>query len=49
MQLYTGLVYRGPSLIDEILDGLSARRRGARRGAIADLVGTRAREWALAP
>ena len=49
VQLYTGLVYRGPSLIDEILDGLSRALAARGVGAIADLVGTRAREWALAP
>ncbi len=49
VQLYTGLVYRGPSLIDEILDALSRAVAARGVGAIADLVGTRAREWALAP
>ena len=49
VQLYTGLVYRGPSLIGEILDGLA--RAVAARGVddLAALVGTQAREWALAP
>jgi len=44
VQLYTGLVYRGPRLIDEILDGLS--RAVAARGDLASLVGSRARQWA---
>ncbi len=44
VQLYTGLVYRGPGLIDEILDGLS--RTVAARGDLAALVGIRARDWA---
>ncbi len=44
VQVYTGLVYRGPALIDEILDGLALAVE--RRGPLAALVGTRAREWA---
>ena len=44
VQLYTGLVYRGPALIGEILDGLAASVE--RRGPLAALVGARAREWA---
>jgi dihydroorotate dehydrogenase len=44
VQLYTGLVYRGPGLIDEILDGLS--RAAAARGDLAALVGIGARDWA---
>jgi dihydroorotate dehydrogenase len=47
LQLYTGLIYRGPGLIDEILDGLSAA--AATRGvtSICDLTGVGAREWAV--
>jgi dihydroorotate dehydrogenase len=44
VQVYTGLVYRGPALIGEILEGL-ARTVGG-RGTLAALIGTRAREWA---
>ena len=44
VQVYTGLVYRGPALIGEILDGLAAAVEG--RGPLAALIGTRAREWA---
>ncbi len=40
----TGLVYRGPALIGEILDGLALAVE--RRGPLAALTGTRAREWA---
>ena len=43
-QVYTGLVYRGPALIGEILDGLALAVE--RRGPLAALIGTRAREWA---
>jgi dihydroorotate dehydrogenase len=43
VQLYTGLVYRGPGLVKEILAGLGAllERDGARR--VADVVGADAR------
>ena len=44
VQLYTGLVYRGPALVAEILDGLAAAV--AERGALVALIGTRARDWA---
>ena len=44
VQIYTGLVYRGPALIGEILGGLAAAVE--RRGPLAALIGTRAREWA---
>ena len=43
-QVYTGLVYRGPALIGEILDGLAAAVE--KRGPLAALTGARAREWA---
>ena len=33
VQLYTGLALKGAGVVEEILDGLSARSRGARRGA----------------
>jgi dihydroorotate dehydrogenase len=46
VQIYTGMIFRGPGVIDEILDGLS--RAPAARGAasLGALVGTQAREWA---
>ncbi len=47
VQLYTGLVYRGPALIDEILDGLGAAVATSGAGSVADLVGRAARDWAL--
>lgn len=45
LQLYTGLVYRGPALVTDILRHLAAavRRTGSR--SIADLVGTRSEDW----
>jgi dihydroorotate dehydrogenase len=44
VQVYTGLVYRGPALIGEILDGLAAAV--GQHGPLAALVGGRARQWA---
>ena len=46
VQIYTGMIYRGPGVIDEILDGLSriVAVRGA--GGLVDLVGVGARDWA---
>jgi dihydroorotate dehydrogenase len=46
VQLYTGLVYRGPALIGEILDGLAAAVPEG--GDLASRVGARARQWAAA-
>ncbi|MGD1037154.1 MAG: quinone-dependent dihydroorotate dehydrogenase [Roseiarcus sp.] len=47
VQLYTALIYRGPGLIDEILDGLSRALAARGAGGLADLVGVGAREWAV--
>ena len=47
VQTYTGLIYRGLPLIDEILDGFSRALTSRRVTAISDLVGTRARDWAI--
>jgi len=47
VQLYTGLIYRGPRVIDEILSGLSRAVATRAVSGIADLVGRTAREWAL--
>jgi dihydroorotate dehydrogenase len=46
VQIYTGLIYRGPGLVGEILRGLSAEvaRRGA--ASVSALVGARAEEFA---
>ena len=48
VQLYTGLVYRGPGLVGEILAGLSRilDRRGL--ASIADAVGSERERWARA-
>jgi dihydroorotate dehydrogenase len=47
VQLYTGLIYRGPRVIGEILDGLSRAVAARNVDGLADLVGRSAREWAL--
>ena len=47
VQLYTALVYRGLSLIDEILDGLSLALTSRGLARIGDLTGKGAREWAI--
>jgi dihydroorotate dehydrogenase len=49
IQLYTGLVYEGPRLIDRIKDGLIAAIERANASSITDLVGTKAEEWARRP
>jgi dihydroorotate dehydrogenase len=46
VQIYTGMIYRGPGVIDQILDGLSRALTARRAGSLADLVGVGAREWA---
>jgi dihydroorotate dehydrogenase len=49
IQLYTGLVYEGPGLIDRIKDGLVAAIERANLSSISDLVGTKAEDWARRP
>jgi dihydroorotate dehydrogenase len=49
VQLYTGLIYEGPGLIQRIKDELAAAVRQAGARSIADLVGRRAAEWAAKP
>jgi dihydroorotate dehydrogenase len=46
VQLYTGFVYRGPGLIDEILDGLTKEISSRGVANIGRLVGVKASEWA---
>ena len=46
IQLYTGLVYEGPSLIGRIKEGLAAAVVVRGVAKLQDLVGTRAQEWA---
>lgn len=46
IQLYTALVYRGPELIDEILDGITLRVRQRGLASFADAIGSRADHWA---
>ena len=47
VQLYTGLIYRGLPLIDEILDGFSEALAESRATSISALVGADAKDWAV--
>jgi dihydroorotate dehydrogenase len=49
MQLYTGLIYEGPGLIQRIKDELAAAVRRAGVLAVSDLVGRAAKIWAAKP
>ena len=49
LQLYTGLIYGGPSLIGRITEHLAQACRERRVSSVTDLVGTRAAEWAAKP
>ncbi|RIA56842.1 quinone-dependent dihydroorotate dehydrogenase [Dichotomicrobium thermohalophilum] len=49
VQLYSGLIYEGVGLVAEILNGLAAALDRAGAATLADLRGTRAREWAAEP
>ncbi len=46
VQLYTGLIYAGPSLITEIKHALTAAVRRSGAASLSELVGRRAAEWA---
>ncbi len=46
IQLYTGLVYRGPGLIERIKEHLTGAVRAAKANAISDLIGLDAETWA---
>lgn len=49
LQLYTGLIYEGPSLIGRINAHLARACRTRGVASISDLVGTRAPNWAAKP
>jgi len=49
IQLYTGLIYEGPGLIQRIKSGLVAAVARAGQSSIEGLAGTRATEWAAKP
>jgi dihydroorotate dehydrogenase len=49
IQLYTGLVYEGPGLIQRIKDHLTEVVRREGLFAISDLIGKRAQPWAAKP
>ncbi len=49
IQLYTGLIYEGPGLIDRIKHDLAEAVRAANASAITDLIGKEAKAWAALP
>ncbi|MGI9422632.1 MAG: quinone-dependent dihydroorotate dehydrogenase [Hyphomicrobiaceae bacterium] len=49
VQLYTGLIYEGPSLVGRIKSELERAIRAAGVSRISDLVGTRAEAWSEQP
>ena len=46
VQLYTGMIYQGPGIASEIVRGLSAALDKKGATSIADLKGTKTKEWA---
>jgi dihydroorotate dehydrogenase len=49
VQLYTGLIFEGPGLLDRIQRELVAHLERQGLARIADAVGTRAADWAAKP
>ena len=49
IQLYTGMIYRGPGLIQQIKDHLALAVRRASAGSITALTGRQADAWARKP
>jgi dihydroorotate dehydrogenase len=49
LQLYTGLVFKGPALIHEIVSGLAARLAASGLAEIAELVGRKASDYQKRP
>lgn len=49
IQLYTGVIYRGPSLVREICDYLTDRLAAEGYSSISDIVGIDADAWAALP
>jgi dihydroorotate dehydrogenase len=49
VQLYTGLIYEGPGLIQRIKDHLTQAVRREGVFAISDLIGKQAQAWAAKP
>jgi dihydroorotate dehydrogenase len=45
VQLYSALVFKGPRLVADIVDGLSARLAREKAASLADIVGTGAGDW----
>jgi dihydroorotate dehydrogenase len=49
VQLYTGMIYRGPGIANAINRGLSAYLDRNKYVGLAALIGTKAKEWAKRP
>ena len=47
LQIYTGLVYRGPEVIGDVLRALEELVSASGRGSLSDIAGRRAREFAV--
>jgi dihydroorotate dehydrogenase len=45
LQLYSALVFKGPSLIAEILDGLAARMAASGLASLKEAVGCKAKSY----
>lgn len=46
VQLYSGLVFKGPALVQDLLTGLADRLSAERLASLESVVGRRARDWA---
>ena len=46
LQLYTGMIYNGPAIADEICQGLANLLKKSSLNSIAELTGTKTNEWA---
>lgn len=47
IQIYTGLIYQGPSLIKKITNGLTSRIFSRKINSITDLIGVRAEQFSI--
>jgi dihydroorotate dehydrogenase len=45
IQLYTALIYDGPSLVADIAEGLAERLRASGKSAIGEITGTGVTDW----
>jgi dihydroorotate dehydrogenase len=45
VQLYSGLVYEGPGIVGQILEGLTMRQRIANKRSLSEIVGEGVSNW----